>query len=217
MLRLMMPESVSRSFMAARPRSVVVGPASLALGTDSRSKTSTLDSFCPGWDARPMDLDEVLADLWAENTELDMVVAGLAADAWATPTPAEGWSIAHQIAHLAWTDEAALSAMTDRDEFQATLQRAAADPAGYVDKGAAEGAALPTDQLLPYWRETRAELAEALKQVPAGEKIAWFGPPVSATSMATARLMETWAHGQDIHDGLGVSRQPSSRLRHVAH
>ncbi|GAB3826662.1 TIGR03084 family metal-binding protein [Kribbella italica] len=164
-----------------------------------------------------MDLDEVLADLWAENAELDMVVAGLAADTWTTPTPAEGWSVAHQIAHLAWTDEAALSAITDQDEFQATLRKASADPAGYVDKGAAEGAALPTDQLLPYWRETRAELAEALKQVRAGEKIAWFGPPMSATSMATARLMETWAHGQDVYDGLGVSRPPSSRLRHVAH
>ncbi|WP_432943610.1 TIGR03084 family metal-binding protein [Kribbella sp. CA-253562] len=164
-----------------------------------------------------MELDEVLADLWAENAELDMLVAGLAADAWTTPTPAEGWTVAHQIAHLAWTDEAALSAITDQDAFQATLRKAAADPAGYVDEGAAEGAALPAEQLLPYWRESRTELAEALKQVPAGEKIAWFGPPMSATSMATARLMETWAHGQDIHDGLGVTRQPSSRLRHIAH
>ncbi|NUR99443.1 MAG: TIGR03084 family protein, partial [Kribbellaceae bacterium] len=99
----------------------------------------------------------------------------------------------------------------------APLQVASASPTTYVDDGAAETAALPPDQLLTYWRETRAEVAEALKKVPAGEKVLWYGPPMSPTSMATARLMETWAHGQDVFDALGVRRQPSNRLRHVAH
>jgi uncharacterized protein (TIGR03084 family) len=40
---------------------------------------------------------------------------------------------------------------------------------------------------------------------------------MSAASMATARLMETWAHGQDILDALGATRRPTARLRHVAH
>jgi uncharacterized protein (TIGR03084 family) len=162
-------------------------------------------------------LDEVLADLWAETAELDRLVGGLAADEWATPTPAEGWTIAHQIAHLAWTDEATHLAATDPDAFKASLQTAAANPTGYVDEGAAETAALPPDQLMTYWRETRADVTDALKKVPAGEKVAWYGPPMSPTSMATARLMETWAHGQDVVDALGVHRTPSNRLRHVAH
>jgi uncharacterized protein (TIGR03084 family) len=161
-------------------------------------------------------LDEVLADLWAETAELDRLVGGLAADEWATPTPAEGWTIAHQIAHLAWTDEATHLAATDPDAFKASLQTAAANPTGYVDEGAAETAALPPDQLMTYWRETRADVTDALKKVPAGEKVAWYGPPMSPTSMATARLMETWAHGQDVADALGVTRVPTTRLRHVA-
>ncbi|MEV5960807.1 TIGR03084 family metal-binding protein [Kribbella sp. NPDC051952] len=164
-----------------------------------------------------MQLDEVLADLWAESAELDRLVGGLAADEWATPTPAEGWTIAHQIAHLAWTDEATHLAATDPDAFKASLQTAAANPTGYVDEGAAETAALPPDQLMTYWRETRADVTDALKKVPPGEKVAWYGPPMSPTSMATARLMETWAHGQDVVDALGVHRTPSNRLRHVAH
>lgn len=40
---------------------------------------------------------------------------------------------------------------------------------------------------------------------------------MSAVSSVTARLMETWAHGQDIADVLGVDRQPTARLRHIAH
>lgn len=35
--------------------------------------------------------------------------------------------------------------------------------------------------------------------------------------MATARLMETWAHGQDIVDALGVQRVATDRIRNVAH
>jgi uncharacterized protein (TIGR03084 family) len=45
----------------------------------------------------------------------------------------------------------------------------------------------------------------------------WFGPGMSAASMVTARIMETWAHGEDIADALGVVRPPTQRLRHVAH
>jgi uncharacterized protein (TIGR03084 family) len=48
-------------------------------------------------------------------------------------------------------------------------------------------------------------------------RLPWFGPPMSAASSLTARIMETWAHTQDIADALGVTREPTSRLRHVAH
>ena len=45
----------------------------------------------------------------------------------------------------------------------------------------------------------------------------WFGPPMSATSMATARLMETWAHSLDVHEGLGAPVEDTDRIRHIAH
>jgi uncharacterized protein (TIGR03084 family) len=40
---------------------------------------------------------------------------------------------------------------------------------------------------------------------------------MSAASMATARLMETWAHGLDVADALGVKRPATARLRSIAH
>jgi uncharacterized protein (TIGR03084 family) len=163
------------------------------------------------------DLKPVLADLRAESEDLDALVSDLPDEAWAGSTPAEGWTIAHQIAHLAWTDRAALLAVTDPDGFQEELRRELARIETYVDTAAAEGAAVPPAQLLARWRERRADLADALLAHPGGTKIAWFGPPMSATSMATARLMETWAHGQDVADALGVTRLPTPRLRHVAH
>lgn len=52
-----------------------------------------------------------VADLRAESDDLDALVAHLPADRWADPTPAPGWTIAHQIGHLLWTDRVALTAL----------------------------------------------------------------------------------------------------------
>jgi len=163
------------------------------------------------------DLSQIVDDLRAESDELDALVAALPDERWADPTPAPGWSIAHQIGHLLWTDRVALNSVTDETRFAEALQAAAADPAGFVDAGAEELAGVAPTALLADWRDTRRRLHEALLVVADGRKLPWFGPPMSAASMATARLMETWAHGLDVADALGVNRQPTERLRSIAH
>jgi uncharacterized protein (TIGR03084 family) len=156
-------------------------------------------------------------DLRAESDALDALVAPLPAARWTRPTPAAGWTIAHQIGHLLWTDRAALRAVTDEPGFAGLLEGAAADPTGFVNKGAEELTALAPAELLADWRVTRGRLHDALLTVPAGRKLPWFGPPMSAASMATARLMETWAHGLDVADALRVKRPATERLRSIAH
>lgn len=162
-------------------------------------------------------LDQLLIDLAAENDDLDARVADLADAGWAQPTPAAGWSVAHQVAHLAWTDQVAVLAATDVDGFTEVLAGAAADPMGFVDTAAERDAARPPAQLLAQWRTGRTQLLQALAAATPGVKLPWFGPPMSPTSMATARLMETWAHGQDVADALGQQRVPTARLRHICH
>ncbi len=161
--------------------------------------------------------EPIVADLRAESDELDALVAPLPAERWMDPTPAPGWTIAHQIGHLLWTDRVALTSVTDEAGFAEALKAAAADPTGFVDAGAEELAALPPAELLSDWRVTRGRLHDELLMVPAGRKLPWFGPPMSAASMATARLMETWAHGLDVADALGIKRAATDRLRSIAH
>lgn len=161
--------------------------------------------------------DQIIDDLHAESEDLDALVAPLSDADWARATPAAGWTIAHQIGHLLWTDRVALTSITDEGRFGEMLAEAAQNPAGFVDEGAEELSQLPPAQLLAEWRRTRSALHDALRDVPAGRKLLWFGPPMSAASMATARLMETWAHGLDIADTLGVQRMPTDRLRSIAH
>ncbi|HOB50920.1 MAG TPA: TIGR03084 family metal-binding protein [Mycobacterium sp.] len=162
--------------------------------------------------------DDIVDDLQAESAALDALVADLPDDGWARSTPAPGWTVAHQIAHLWWTDRVALTSVTDGPGFTQIVAEAATDPSGFVD-AAAESlvSGTPPKQMLAEWRVTRDALHSALREVPDGRKLQWFGPPMSPASMATARLMETWAHGLDVADALGVEVPGTARLRPIAH
>jgi len=162
-------------------------------------------------------LDQVLADLQAESAVLEAMVSPLDESGWRTPTPAAGWDVATQVAHLAWTDEVAVAAATDKEVWDAFVLKAIADPTGYVDVEALEGGKADPADLLARWQQARKDLDSALRNYPTGQKMPWFGPPMSPTSMATARFMETWAHLLDVAEALGVEPEPTDRIRHVAH
>jgi uncharacterized protein (TIGR03084 family) len=162
------------------------------------------------------DIAEVLADLDAESRDLDALVADLPEHDWARPTPAAGWTIAHSIAHLAWTDQVGYLSATDPQAFIDAMTSAMSDPDGFVDAAARDGVA-PALALLARWRAGRGALADALVAAPRDAKLPWYGVGMSPVSMATGRIMETWAHGQDVADTLGVVRVPTARLRHVVH
>lgn len=152
-----------------------------------------------------------------ECADLDRLVADLPDANWARDTPAEGWTIAHQIAHLAWTDDVALLSASDPEAFRAVVAAAMEDPFGYVDRQSEARASLPPAEILSGWREGRRRLADALDSLDPATRLDWFGPPMKPRSMATARLMETWAHGQDVADALGVARTPTKRLYDICH
>ncbi|WP_307804674.1 TIGR03084 family metal-binding protein [Streptomyces sp. VRA16 Mangrove soil] len=156
----------------------------------------------------------VLSALVAEGDELDALVAEL--DDWSIPTPAPGWTVAHQMAHLAWSDTNVLRALRTPDAFGAELRRAEAEGSAYADRAAAAGAAAPRPVLLDQWRTGRAELAAALRDTPWDHAFPWYMSKVTPALMTPLRLMETWAHGQDVFDAVGVPHPPTDRLRHVA-
>ncbi|WP_280715676.1 TIGR03084 family metal-binding protein [Kitasatospora sp. MAP5-34] len=164
------------------------------------------------------DLTPLLDDLRAESADLDALVADLDLAGLATPTPAPGWTIAHQLAHLAWTDQWSLLAAREPDKFPDAMREAFTAGSDPIEDGAAEGVGEAPAALLGRWRAGRADLLDALRAAAAADlRLPWFGPPMKAASMATARIMETWAHGQDVADALGVARVPTARIRQVAH
>jgi len=162
-------------------------------------------------------LDSVLADLIAETEQLESWVTPIDDVDWTVITTPEGWTVSHQIAHLAWTDQASLTAINGGEPFDALMALAMNDPFGFVDAETEEWSKLPPNEQLARWREGRAHLAEALRGVPEGTKIPWFGPAMSPTSMVTARFMETWGHGHDVAEGLGRTYPQNDRCKHVCH
>ncbi len=161
-------------------------------------------------------VNEVLADLAAAGDDLDHMVARLPASQWALPTPAPGWTIAHHIAHLASTDGLVTLAATDPAGFVRRLRRDAEDFDTMIEASLAEQLSGSPGELLTRWRTQRAGAHDALAAVPPGQQVPWLVVPMSVASLATTRLMELYAHGQDIADALGVTREATDRIRHVA-
>ncbi|MDA8115820.1 MAG: TIGR03084 family metal-binding protein [Actinomycetota bacterium] len=141
------------------------------------------------------------AELRAETEELLEVLENVGADDFEIPTPAQGWNVADQVAHLAYFDRVAARAIKDPGGFADWLAGVAVDPT-ILEKGQGEVASLAPRLLLKEFAAAREEYLGAALSHP-GERVAWFGPAMSAESMTTARLMETFAHGVDIRDALG--------------
>ncbi len=164
------------------------------------------------------DIGGLCDDLQAEHEALDAIVATLPEKGWDRATPAEGWSVRDQISHLAFYDEQAELSTSDPEGFAKTsLAAIATDPYGFLEQHLVAGREMTPDQVLRWWRDTRASLLRTFREVEPGRRLGWFGPPMSAASFISARLMETWAHGQDVVDAVGVHRDETSRLRHIAH
>jgi uncharacterized protein (TIGR03084 family) len=166
------------------------------------------------------EFEQILVDLSTEQSDLDAILLGLDGDTWDAQTPAEGWAVRDQVSHLAFFDGRASAALGDPAAFTAEVEKILADPAladRLMDEHLAEGRAMAPAELLGWWRSERATLLAGLAKVDPSSRIPWYGPSMSALSFATARLMETWAHGQDVVDTIGVTRLPTGRLRHVAH
>lgn len=165
-------------------------------------------------------MDKICRDLEAEYQELDDVVSGLDITSWYLKTPFYGWTIFDEIAHIAFFDHEAMLAIDTPDRFNAHAENVMQvlmtddDWPPYIN--ALLGPGHP-DALVSLWRETRTGLIKRLSRMDAKDRIAWYGPDLSARSFATARLMETWAHGQDVFDALRLPRTYTHRLYHVAH
>jgi uncharacterized protein (TIGR03084 family) len=155
-------------------------------------------------------------DLLAESGELRGVLEPLTAGDWARPTPAVGWTVADQVTHLAYFDDVTRLSVTDPGQFQAEAGRLTAGGQDFPDRVAARFRDTPPREVLAWFDRSRAQLTEAFREADPATRLPWFGPAMKPASSVTARLMETWAHGQDILDTFGITRVPTGRLRHVA-
>ncbi len=160
----------------------------------------------------------LIADLIEEYESLDQRLASLEASQWSLLTPFRDWTVFDTVAHLWLSERLALEALTEpvsfaervkaQREASAHVKETPPDWRGELSVGGGE-------QLRARWRADAGQVALKLIQLPAEARIPWYGPSMSVMSFAAARLMETWAHGETLHDALRLKRNVSARLWHV--
>jgi len=171
-----------------------------------------------------MHVSQVLDDLLAEQRALDDVVADLTDEQWSLATPSPRWSITDQIGHLAFFDGTASLAIADPASFVAhrsEMFAQFADPVSVDETTLTSFRLLAPADRLAAWREGRTTLAAAAHTLADDSRVEWYGPSMGSKSFLAARLMEVWAHGQDVVDtlagaGLPADRPDTDRLRHIA-
>lgn len=162
-------------------------------------------------------MSRLVDDLADETADVAALFRHLPAPDWDRPTPAVGWAVRDQVSHLAYFDEAATSALTTPDTFRREAADLVREGDDFPDRVAERHRAMAPGDLYAWFVEARRVLLETFRETDGSTRLPWFGPDMSAASSVTARIMETWAHGQDIADALGTRLEPTARLRHVAH
>jgi uncharacterized protein (TIGR03084 family) len=162
------------------------------------------------------DLGALIDDLVAESDVLRAVLEQLNPEQWSLATPAVGWRVGDHVSHLAYFDGATLQSLTDPEQFLLDSAALRAGGDDFSDRIAREHRGLPGPELLVWFQTARAALVDGCRTVDPGRRFPWYGPDMTPASSVTARLMETWAHGQDIVDALGANLVATGRLRHVA-
>ena len=163
------------------------------------------------------DLNDLCDDLAAEHAALDVLLEPLDAAGWLTPTPAEGWTIRDQVAHLYFAETRAVLTAVDPEKFVAQRDVEYPDKRRFAEVMTSPELGPDGFEVYAAWKAERTRLLEVYRALDPKVRVEWYGPPMSPLSKITARIMETWAHGQDIADALGATRPPSHRLRHIAH
>ena len=161
-------------------------------------------------------IEELCDDLLAERADLIALLQPLDEAAWQTATPAPGWMIFDQVTHMAYFDEAARTAIVDPETFLSMREDALGDVDAYVDKIMRSQRHLRGADVLPWLEHAGNEFTASARGADPKVRVPWYGPEMSLSSMVTSRIMETWAHGQDVRDALGASTPSTPRLRHVA-
>lgn len=153
---------------------------------------------------------DFLAECEALNAALDHVTD------WDAATQFKGWTINDVFVHLHFWNVMADKSATDPDAFMTMI--------GKVMQSVGNGGLRPVEnaeialrgqQLRAAWIENARDMGARWVGFDPKMRVKWAGPDMSARSSITARQMETWAHGMEVFDLLGLAREEGDRIRNV--
>jgi len=156
---------------------------------------------------------EILSDLVAEQQFLDQSLQRIPIKLWDKVTPAKPWTVRDTISHLADFADLAADALAGGERVEEWKN--ATDLDALRQKAIEKGRSMRPQDVIEWWRAGRAKVVEPLSHMAADDRVEWIAGSMSAKTFATFRLMETWAHGLDIYEALGIEVEDTPRIRHV--
>lgn len=168
--------------------------------------------------SNPSDAREA-GDFLAECDALYALLDGRPPSDFALVTQFKGWTLDDVLAHLHVFDVLCELSISDPDEMKARSRSlgeeiAAGRTLTEIQRDRVGG--LGGQALLERWHEQARRLADRFAETDPRARVPWGGAEMSARSSLSARLMETWAHGQAVYDRLGLERVDTDRIRSVA-
>lgn len=158
---------------------------------------------------------EAIAELEAEHAELEQLLRSLTPEQWSARSAAEGWDVRDQVSHLADTNEICTDTVNGGPRPLNDFALQFSSPEAFTESGVDRGRSMSNEEVLEWWVGSAAASRAAIAAKGPKDRIPW-GLGMSVPMMATARLMEHWAHGCDIRAGIGAPFSATPRLRSVA-
>ncbi len=165
-------------------------------------------------------MDAVVDALAAQQAELSGLLGNLAEADWSAPTRCDGWDVSDVVLHLAQSDEMAIASATGRFAEAVAELTPGAGPSRSVDEGVALIVArergLPTAELLERWSSGASRLLAVLDAMDLSTRVRWVAGELSARTLATTRMAETWIHTGDVAGAVGITLPLTDRLQLIA-
>lgn len=155
-------------------------------------------------------------DFLLESEALHGLLKDLEAVAFDRATAFKGWTLNNVIRHLHVWNLAAELSLTDEAGFDALFAQVGESVSGGLrefEESYLDG--LSGQALLSTWRQGYQSVAAQFRVADPSRRVKWAGPGMSARSSITARLMETWAHGQEVYDEFGRVRKNADRIKNI--
>jgi uncharacterized protein (TIGR03084 family) len=150
---------------------------------------------------------------------LARALGNLRVEQWSLPTLFKNWTSWDILAHLTIADTWAIATLQSR----ATFEKHAAEVVGALKEGTQltdftrrRLGGIAGAELIEIWLDAVSTLCGRLDQVDPDDRFAWFGPDMSARTLAIARYMEVWAHSQAIYDLFGLPRTFDDGIQSIA-
>jgi uncharacterized protein (TIGR03084 family) len=165
-------------------------------------------------------VDPVVTALAEQQAELSSLLAGVTVSEWNAFTPCQGWRVSDVVLHVAQSDEMAIASLTGRlpppDEGDARAWSGGSSVDESVAAMVEQERGAPLDDVVERWTSSAGELVGVLDTMDLSSRVRWVVGELSARSLATTRLAETWIHAGDVAAALGVELAPTDRPALVA-